>query len=305
MYWNRGNLSHHGAFKQATLKIIADCTTAFRAGDRAAMDKLLTILDEAAPQATAEPFLSTHEYTSCVVALLIGIDLARCGEFEHASLIAFYVHAIQLRGDARRKALGLGHLRHTEVKYMLLNLLGDLKAQASIEYRDAVYSPRQMCTEWQAAAERALAYSAANHAPRRAEDIRRHVGWAGVQVIKTAQRFLVPSEVVALIAKFNKMFGAHLAATPLHFRDNPPVADHPWYWSFEICKGALSGELTREEVDELYYRKALAEDLMYAGESYDFTSYNEAAEREARTIKARCKLEVLESPATTGRASSG
>lgn len=301
-HWTAGMLLKHPEFKHECNQLLADCTVAFRANDYAGMCRVMDILDEVAPLIRDEPFISTYEYTYSLVGLLIGITLANAGEHKEAFLIADYVHARWQIGRARREALGIHHVHHTEVRYTLLNLLGDLKWRCEEGYRDRVLTPQEMAEEWEQCAQRCFAYASENFGEdsQRTQDIITALGWSGVEVIKTATRYLPPSTVATLITKFNRLFGNKLAATAWHFRDKLPMFDQdsPWYWDYELCKVYLQDELDGNTLDYLWERREAAIAKTAAADDYDLEMHEASAPKLRSMLEKGIHLEVIERAAS-------
>jgi len=291
-YWTAEKL---GNFKLACNLILAECTTAFRAGNHHKIEELLARLEQAAPLVKAEPQRSTYEYTYCLVGLHMGILLAGMGEFDYAFVIAHYVEAIRQYGRSRRQALGLPMLPQTEVRYTLLNLLGDLKKQASLEHRDAVLTPGQMWEEWKSAATRAFEHTEPLllKNPQRAHNVRHAVGWAGLQVIECCTRFLPQADAARMVNHFNRRFGGHLAVAPWHFRDNPVLANSAWYWDYEIYKLDFLGRLNLATLEDLWARREAAINQIAQETDYDLRGFNSNARREYRVLAEKCKLQLI------------
>lgn len=296
-YWTTGMLLKHPDFKHECNQLLADCTVAFRANDYSGMCRVMDILDEVAPLVRDEPFISTYEYTYSLVGLLIGITLANAGYHEDAFLIADYVDARWQIAKARRAALGIHHVHHTEVRYTLLNLLGDLKWRCDAEYRDRVMTPAEMAEEWEQCAERCFSYANENFGTdsQRTKDIIHALGWSGVEVIKTATRFLAPAAAMKLIGKFNRLFGNKLAASPWYFRNKPALdEDCAWYWDYELCKVYLLDDLDGDTLDHLWEKREAAIRAMASSDDYDLSMHESVAPAMRRMLEKGIKLEVIE-----------
>jgi hypothetical protein len=293
LFWTADKLATEGSFHLACNIILAECTEAYRAGDLATLDRLVSRMDAAAPLATREPLISRFEYTYAIVLLHVGLALASSGDFDYAFLIANYVEGLRQYSRTRRMAMGLPLLHNTEVRYLMLNLLGDLKKQAKVEFRDAVLTPAMMWEEWKIAADRALDYIQ-SYSPERAAKVRHDLGWAGVQVIECATRFMPPLEVTGMISHFNRRFGQHLAASAGHFNDNPPLCDSAWYWDYEIYKLDFAGKLDPEVMHELIERRDRCVRVLAKKDAYDLTSYTAGVVREKRALAERAKLSIVE-----------
>lgn len=305
-FWTPERVASPGAFKRATNELLAECTDAFRANDRRAMWRILDVLDEALPFAAEEPWVSSHEYAYCLVGLLIGITLANAGEFEYAFLIAHYVNARLICGDARRKALGIAGVKNTEIRLNLLNLLGDLKKQCDVANRDTVLTPQLMCEDILVCAANVKLYvdrnmvEAAQMLPEsrakvelRCQDITNALGWAWLMVIETATRYLPKAVVVDQITRFNRALGFKLAASPWHYKKHAPLDEHsPWYWDYEICKLDLLGELSESDIDYLWARRSAAVRKFAMAEDYDLTNFEVSERREEARLRRRA-FEVM------------
>lgn len=294
-HWRDSDLRDARAFRQAMLRLVAQATIAYRQNNRIELQSITRALKAAKPYCLHEPMLSVYEHGFCMISLLACLSFVGTGQHEEVYSIAGGINELLKAGDRRRLRAGLARRDMGEIRFTLLNVLGDCKWQGSNEDRNRIMSPEEMCEEWPRVYHRTMANAYTRHAddPARIDDLHTALGWAGLQVIKTANRF-TPARVIGLVKTFNQWYGPTLAMSVGHYRKGKMLApDSPLAWDWELCKLYCAGELTQRDLDEIHIRREAALRIFLAGEDYDLSAYRVAAEREYVMLKNGIKIEVV------------
>jgi hypothetical protein len=299
-YWKPEVLLDYPLFKRETLRLLYESQIAFRSDDFEGMWHIMEVMDEAAPLAKGEPFISTYDYTYSLVALNVGITLANYCKYSEAVLIAEYVHARWLLGQKRRAECGIEGVKHSEVRVTLLNLLGHVKTLAPHSFIDRCVGPASMAAEMRELADHIFTATEPllELDPAKAEMLREAVGWAYLQNIKMGLRLFTPSKVAGMISHFNRLFGYKLAAALNHWDTHgAPDPDCCFYYELEIYKLHFAGTLTGPVERELWNKKEAAAKRMATAAHFDLRHYLTAASADRGVLRSGFRLEVLNAEA--------
>jgi hypothetical protein len=297
-FWDEAHFASPQAYKDRAQELLADAYLAFRRHDTKALGRLLDVAMESSSRAVVDPYATTYENTIGLCSLLSAICYAAEGKHEDVYQIVTLVLLMQDFSDARRRANGAPVLPASELRYTALNVLGDVKWQGDERDRDRVMTPEEMAVEWPRLYELAMYYMYEWHREdtQRIADVKHALGWAGLQVIKTATRFLDGLTVCDLITKFNKWYGPQLAMGRGDFKNRAPLnVNSPWYFDYELTKLHLAGQLVQQDLDYLYEQR----ERLLNQEDSRCSVYKASAAREYVVLRSGCTLEVLNGAAAS------
>ncbi len=289
-FWREEDYVSARAYKDRAQDLLYLAYRAYRKADAAELARLIDVTMQSSERAWRDPYLISYERTVSLISLLSALCYSAEGKHDTVYQICSTVLMIADDCDKRRAEYGKPPLPASEVRYTVLNVLGDTKWCGDESERNRVMTPEEMCDEWPVIYERAMYYAWEWYRDdrQRIADIKEALGWAGVQVAKTAARFC-PDRLCSHITKFNKWYGATLAMADGHYRRNGPLAESPWYYDFEIAKLYLADRLSVEALDHLTKQR----EALLSTEHASCTTYRKAARREYKVLRSGCVLEVI------------
>ncbi len=291
--WLQGALANENEFRRVMLAIVNDCQEYCRQFDITRLKCMVRVLHWVEPHCREGSLALAYELGCRLSALLVADACARLGLFDHAYRICEAINDLLADSDARQRARGLKPRPNNETRYTVLRVLGECKWIQTEQHRDRLISPERMLEDFEriyAEVDRKLG-GELPMSPQQIADQRMHLELVEYELIKVAARFL-PDRLIKLILRFNRRYGASLAAEVGHYKRGRPVADCLWYWDFELAKLWIAGLLTIQDLEYCHEQRVAA---AHRQVDFNMSDYLYGLECECRLMRRQCakRLEVL------------
>lgn len=252
-YWTSSPLLTVEQFRELAQRLANQIVEQLSAEQYEAAKALMYVAAQGRNYAQAEPLLGEQEQWELKNLLAVAGTAVCDGELKDATHSALLALEILEQRLARQRALGLELRPCTEARLAALGTLAACMWEQRLPEERWPIQPHQLADGYEAIHRRVMWFI--RHKLRRDSQGKRQaklyieqLAFHGLQICKALARY-APSKLPWVIAKYNELQGATLAADPWHYKLYKPLRPDSWYyWDFEIAKIWIAGQLNPEDL---------------------------------------------------------
>lgn len=255
-YWGSAPLLTVEQFRSLAQRLANQIVEQLSAGNYEAARALMFVAAEGRSYAQIEPLLGEQEQWELKNLLSIAGSAVGVGEFEQSISSAMLALKILDERVERQRRLGLEVRPCTEVRLAALGLLAASIWERPLPEDQLPIQPARLADNYEAIHRRVMWFirhklTRDGRGKRQATLYVEQLAYYGLKICKALARY-APGKLPWVIAKYNEVQGATLAAEPWHFKLYRPLRPDSWYyWDFEIAKIWIAGQLNTPDFSYL------------------------------------------------------